>query len=584
MKFFERNFTQSFAVLIAIAFVALVSSCRDSSKKTAHEIIEYDNYTVKVRSSLVLRSEPNINANKLGNLYNGEIVPVVEIENDWAKVIICENPTRYAYVSARYLEFRNQGPRSQFVTDVDEEVNIKNNRSPRLNAENITGAEPTRHASDSLSKHISTKFVGRLMVAETTTCLSVAEKEALKNVAVPEGWIFMLVVTPELPYNRIFGYAKFAFDAISEGMSEDDSNKLVVFSYLKDAQLLDVYTENECYAYYKNFHYGTFLHIQQQVFNGGLSLVSGIEQSAVLLGDVATTYYSMGTLKRHALSFKSSIDEIINVALVQNILPGTGFWHRWLLGWLFKWPYATARWIVGATGSPWYGLCAIAMFLIVMHLIMLRVQYNFLITKKKYYRVILLFNKIINVYFVLAVTSFMVYFLPSMDNITVMQLYGEYPQSQIIDTLNFYMRDDLDINFWWYILLAIVLLFRLTLDVDLISTTFLNSSLQHKYVKDSLGLGYDNVLQGVITALFFQGTTLTLEKLQASKYPCDIILVEKFSQNFVNRIFGIIIAMLIINSTVVVFGLIFLGYSLIKDIITIIVKFIIGMQAGTLRY
>ena len=70
----------------------------------------YDKYQVEVNSSLNVRKAPKKNSLKVGVLYNGDVVDVVGIYDDWAEIDM--NGTR-GFVSAKYIKLVWKAPEDQ---------------------------------------------------------------------------------------------------------------------------------------------------------------------------------------------------------------------------------------------------------------------------------------------------------------------------------------------------------------------------------------------------------------------------------------------------------------------------------------
>lgn len=322
------------------------------------------------------------------------------------------------------------------------------------------------------------------------------------------------------------------------------------------------------------------------VFRQNIQAGTGIAEIVNIISTATTEYTDIKWYKRWRLSSDSFIDELLDKVLVQNILPGTGFFHRWVFGWLFKWPYAVARWTVGLTGSPWFGLCFMALCILALHLLNLKFWHKAIVTGEfpsgKLMLIVQICNPILSVFMALTVLSYMVYFIPSLDNIAVMQLSGSFSESQINDTLNFYLRESLNVGTFWYVLFVIVAASSKSIDIDLISNCFLNSQKQHEALDQQLN--YSSIKAGVSSTMLLNGTSFTKEQLQKFVYPYDELASKKLGVSFGSNLSPLIFLSLIINGTLVIFGLIYFGYTLLQDIATLSYRFYMYGRLGIRRY
>lgn len=404
--------------LVILLFLAVACSC------SHRETPDHDVYEVQVNTFLNLRAEPSIRAAVVGRVENGEFIQVGDVTDGWAAV--CGPGGVIGYVSADYIVLRQQGRRPA--------------PEPVAEPDPVPALEETEQASGvSVPAEQSAAPAANVEFRDPQGLIGAYERELIsRELGASPDFRFVVVTAPTVASGKIFDHASDILDELSDEADSElswwqsvkswfandaPSDSIVLLSYIADSRLLQAESNNVALKYIRFSEPETYFALQDRARNSNPgSAILDLGRLIVRAGD---EYASRNWFVRTQVRSGSIFDYLCDEIIVQNILPNDSFWHKWVFGWIFAVPFALANFIFVFTGS-----CVGAMaLLIVVYLIltygMSRVLASGRLSRSKLCT--LYAFKFFRLFSWLSVTSLLVYTLPSMETITVMELHGYAP-------------------------------------------------------------------------------------------------------------------------------------------------------------
>lgn len=399
---------------VLLVFLAL-SAVSCSSR---HSAPEHDVYEVKVNTFLNIRAQPSTSGEIVGRVENGDRVQIAEIVNGWGA--LWHGDGIVGYVSADYLEFREKGAVEASV-NVSDGVPLSDDENEYVSApvtSPVVAANVSFHDEEGLISPYERELISRELGKSTE-------------------FDFVIVTTPTVARGEIFDYAPEMLDRLCDeadrGMSwwqsfkswfanDAPSDRIVLISYIREYGLLQAESGNVALKYIKSSEPETYFALQERArtVRPGVS----IADMGRLVVRAGTEYADRSWFVRVQMRSGSIFDYLCDEIIVQNILPRDSFWHTWVFGWIFAVPFAIANFFFVVCGSYMATMILFMLLYVGLRVWTMRVTFTRPMGAVEKYT-----YKFVGLLLWLSITSLIVYMIPTMDNIVVMEQYGYAPQT-----------------------------------------------------------------------------------------------------------------------------------------------------------
>ena len=495
--------------LLFVIFLVMACSC------SRREAPEHDVYEVRVNTFLNLRAEPSVGAAIVGRVENGEHIQVGDVSDGWASV--CGSDGILGYVSADYIVLRQQGRKA----------------APEPHADPVPGAvEPLPAANQAQT---SATPAANVDFRDPEGLIGAYEREMIsRELGASPDFRFVVVTTPTVDPDRIFDHASGILDELSDEADADlswwqtvkawfgndaPSDSIVLLSYISDCRLLQAESNNVALKYIRFSEPETYFALQDRARSSNAG--SSILDLGRLIVRAGQEYASRNWFVRTQVRSGSIFDYLCDEIIVQNILPNDSFWHKWIFGWIFAVPFALANFFFVFTGS-----CVGAMSLLIVVYLLLTYWMSRVLasaggpTRRKLYTLYAI--KFLRLFSWLAVTSLLVYTLPSMETIAVMELHGYAPV--IIDSASdLFLQDAIGKNWLTVVLFVAGGAVAGGFDVDYFMYSTLSSDRQRRI--------FNNTKEQLSSKLISTQAGKTVSDLEDDPEPFSTLFAETFGDS-----------------------------------------------------
>lgn len=581
------NRQNSLHLLFFLICALIMAGCGRSYKEEQPE--EYDIYTVKVRTYLVIREGPGKDTQPIGYYTNGTKIEVYGEENGWAKVKV---DNRYAYVSSQYIHFDSEGPRYHKV-EVDSAASQPEEAGDKQLADNSPvkpdnkdsrgkGSEskddkssPSESVSaggdqsGSQEESVTSPDGGTLIIANADSVFSHADIAALKQLHVPSEWTFYVTAVDSVNYLNLRNYTDDAYDAVKDSLPKESRKKLVLFSYIKESHVFSYHMSNDAISgYLSNYYYDSLLDVQWELTSGSRSSSRALGNYIDTVGKAIDAYDGMGWFKRLRMSSDNVIDEVLGGGLASNILPSDSWIHKYILGWLTYWPLRTLFKLNLLTGSLW-----ITLIILIIILSLLTYGYGKLVIKLNgrglgtNLCLAIVRLSVLGYVWVTVFTS-LIYAVPDMMNVAIMEGSGSYPEEYIQSLQDFYFSDPPNVGWIWYAVMVVLFIGSFAIDPKYLPLATVSSATQRKLFK--FYLDPKNSEGATIDGYNNLELHADIEKLKASEIPLADFYGGQLGENLGGKIIFLIFACTIFNGTLVIYSILILGSRCLTRLIRVL--------------
>ncbi len=518
--------------LYAIITIILLflTACSSSDKDTDASNTAEQLYIADVKTQLNVREEPSAQSQILGYYLPGDTVHVVGIEGKWAAAL------------SRYGEI------GYVITD-------------HLKPLQTTTPLPTQDNIHTTAKHL-------FAVIDSTGVLTENEKSDLTALTVILDRPVIVYATDTLPVNQIIDQPETVRKALKNSEYKSVLDSASIFYWIASSRLLQ-YTDET-----KATEYMILAYPEKYFDNQLLAKTDGVATGALgmarLISDCQKEYQSFYWIKRNNISKENFVETVCDSFIAENILPNDTFWHKWILGWLFKYPFIFASFILSLFGSTRWAMIFIGIMIIAEQIIAeLYVAYR--IRNGKDIPLNIIFIKFpISAFLWLTLISYAVYMFPDMTTVTVLEKTGASADLISVISSQFSLAPIRTGIISSIIFVALMLIVG-TLDVKTIIYSSLSSeqqrflfSKEHKEIKREATINrFFDAVDGNIPS------ELDPDKLTTSDNPFTEIFVNNIGEHIGKMLIPAIVLAYILNGTLLVFGIIFMSIKFIKKLVMI---------------
>lgn len=455
-------------LLIALVII-LLASC-GTNKKT--EEVSYDVYEVKVKTVLNVRAAPTSKSEIIGYVKNGSYIPVVSISDGWAKIE--DGNGHCGYVAADYLTLV-QKMKSENVEEENiarESPSASSSGSKEAPSGKVADGRKNKPEDSSINKDENKASERNVSFIGDASILTAGQKAEIEGILHNcDEYLFIINTVDNVATGDLFDYAPDLLKELSKNMDsgmswwkrfksyfsgDAPSSNVVLLSYVKSAKLLQAECNGNSLKYLRMERPDTYFSIQADARK---NLPAAISKLGTEISKAGKEYESRSWYIRGQINSGNILNNICDEVIVQNILPKNSFWHKWVFGWIFAIPFAIANFFFALTNSY---MMTIVLFMIII----VSLQYfivNKLFSSKDSDKAIALPVMLAKFLIWLCMISLLVYMIPDMTNISVMEASG-YSRSVIKSAIEDYFTSHITKN--WFLILIFILGTAITTGVD----------------------------------------------------------------------------------------------------------------------
>lgn len=551
-----------------LLYIAL-AGCGTSDDKTP--VYDYDVYEVQVRSNLLAREAPSKRSPRVGRFPNGTRLPIYEIENGWGRT---EYQGRPCYVSADYIVLvqKLKVDSMSMLDTPDETKNVADASTNIPNVENTPAKENDAVAQSVLEEENTTLApppTTRLVIIDSLHVLTPDEKTSIAQAIVGTDMTWYVMTVPSIPRGQIFDYTEDHLEVLAapdhnkkgfwKRLFTNATEKSVLICYDAADKMLTIESGNYA-CKYMSLSRPNDLFVRQAGVRYGYSPGTAIHKLVTLFVESYKKFQDSNFLVVSGVCTGSFFDYICGETIVENILPRDSFWHKWVLGLIFAYPFALSNVLFNATGS----LCFVLILFVLLYGIWTYGYYILTIkkiqTQKKIYNMLTKASYIIQIFMYLTLISFAVYMFPKMENIVVMENYG-YSQMTVSNIYNLYTYGTIVSGWFLYGLFLIVALVKFCVKADYAVIMLYPSDAQRRIYKKNRS----NVEMWLMTCEI----DIDVETLDKDDYPFVTLTMVVFLNGFIKHLLPAISAIMIFNNCLLVYATVFMMSFVVSKTVVI---------------
>lgn len=452
--------------IIVITFVLLsfLTGCGERTVETQ----KFEEYKVNVKSSLRVRMAPDKNAEKLGDLFNGEKVAVVDISDGWAKINF--NGTT-GYVSDKYLS----KVEATSTADLDPSSQIESiNQAENSRSEN-SRSDNTEYVFASTSQSVSGS--SSVTVFDRAKILSPAQIDSLVSTRLKGDEKILVVTVDSVGALSAASYADDMLSMYQDDVMGENSDKLYVVSYIHNLKLLQLRSSHSAGDFIGQSD-PTAMFNYQLMARDSVKFFPVINDYIAYLDDKCVEYESLPWYRTFKYEVGGLEDYICDGLVLNFILPSDSVVYRYFFRWLMCVPKFIAFTAFSLTGSI---TGTALLFMLLVCGLWLSFQYSR--TRRlrsqawQFRRDNIL--KLLSFLFMSSIIVLIVLVSPDMNTVTVLEHSG-YSPSMISSLIELYSAPIGASTWVQCVILALGIFIVTGLDVDKVVFATLDSRMQKK--------------------------------------------------------------------------------------------------------
>ncbi|MDE6541527.1 MAG: SH3 domain-containing protein [Muribaculaceae bacterium] len=560
----------SYIRYLCILLVAL-SACACGGRQQKEYVYDYDVYEVEVRSFLWMRAEPSKKGKRLGRLENGTQVRVYDIENGWGRLMV---DGQSCYVAADYLVLRAKLKKEvQAVEPVVAEPVAEEHVSDALVSDALVSDVPVSDvpvsdvpvAPDGGAQASESHF--SIVFCDSAGVLDESDRLIISRAAEESGLKWHVLTVAEISRDKIADYASERLDEVVDEATSGQSwwkkrtgqsaDSVVVMCFDASDRMLSIESRHAALRYLE-LSYPHDLFAAQSGVRSGQTPGQAMEGMAKLLVESKNRYDAGSLFLSIGVKSASFVDYLCDDLIAKNILPRDSFFHKWVLGPVFAIPFSIANGMLLATGSL-YGVLLLCMLLYAaLALWRTELSMRYAKHKRSAYIVWLFWVWLAKTVVWLTLTSMVVYMMPQLENIVVMERYGYSPAA--IERIASLYADGAVFSGWIVgIMFVAGVLIKLCMNVEYTVYSMCAPHVQRRiYAANRESVGIDLITD--------ERNNYDIERYDASPRPYSDLAANFFIYRFVKLVFPAVLTMLVLNDTLLMYATLYLWAYAAADV------------------
>lgn len=397
---------------------------------------KYDIYRVEVGTYLNIRATPSKKGTVLGTINNGALVDVIEISDGWAKVSY--RGEVIGYVSSDYLVLVRQAKKTESTEPIadgeGDEFGMDDDTPPITEADAARMKEGQPRKAEEAQQTVANSGGNVFFIGDSTLLASYEKDEIEAKLRSASEYTYIVNTVQAVPTGQLFDYAPGLLKGLSKELDssmswwqkfkswfggDSPSDHIVLLSWVKGSGLLQAECNGNSLKYLKMTKPEEYFRLQESVRQNATSSISDL---GLAIDAAGKEYDSRSIFIKGQINTGNVVDIICGDVIIENILPRDSFWHKWVFGWIFAIPLSAANWIFVMTGSYLRSLFLLMLVILVVHYFVS--AGTFRQNKGGMQGCVTILGILLNLFLWLSMLSLIIYMIPDMCNIAVMEQSG----------------------------------------------------------------------------------------------------------------------------------------------------------------